>query len=151
MKTDVDEDHLLQEYFHLQKTVEEFDQRALTINGWSVTVSMAAIGTAFTAHTSILLLLAAGSSLLFWIIEALWKSFQLAYYQRIIEIEDYCAGKRAPQFSFPYISHSWSEAWHARPILESFWWYHLCLPHVTIVLLGTALWILNRSSFHWIP
>jgi len=31
------DDLLKEEYFHLQDTVEDFDQKALTIKAWSVT------------------------------------------------------------------------------------------------------------------
>lgn len=37
-----------EEYFHLNEIVEDFDQKALTIKAWSVTLSMAGIGVAFT-------------------------------------------------------------------------------------------------------
>jgi len=74
------DDLLKEEYFHLQDTVEDFDQKALTIKAWSVTLSMAGFGVAFTKSAPSILLLAALASLLFWVTEALWKSFQRAYY-----------------------------------------------------------------------
>lgn len=40
---------LRQEYFKLQEAIETFDEKALTIKAWSVTISMAGIGAAFTA------------------------------------------------------------------------------------------------------
>lgn len=38
---------LKEEYFHLQRTVEDLDQRILTIKAWSVTTSMAGIAASF--------------------------------------------------------------------------------------------------------
>jgi len=40
---------LAQEYLQLQKTVEDFDARALTIKAWSVTFSAAGLGGAMSA------------------------------------------------------------------------------------------------------
>ncbi|MEO8418801.1 MAG: hypothetical protein ABI475_08770 [Methylophilaceae bacterium] len=65
MSKEIDLEFLRQEYFHLQSTVESFDEKALTIKAWSVTLSMVGIGAAFTAKMPLLLLLSAGASLLF--------------------------------------------------------------------------------------
>jgi hypothetical protein len=54
------------EYFHLQKAVEEFDQRTLTIKAWSVTTSMAGIAASFLHRdAAVISLLAALASLSF--------------------------------------------------------------------------------------
>src|SRR5437868_6915089 len=79
---------LKEEYFHLQKTVEDFDQRTLTIKAWSVTTSMVGIAASFLhSEASALSLLAALASLSFWMTEALWKEFQQCYYPRIRALE----------------------------------------------------------------
>jgi hypothetical protein len=143
---DVDQDFLRQEYFQLQKTVEDFDQRALTIKGWSVTASMAAIAAAFTQSAPALFLLASVSALLFWIIEALWKVFQQAYYPRLREIEDYMRGVPSEGFSSPDIVKSWSSAWRRTSLSRVMCWGHVCLPHVAIVVAGLLLWWYN---FMW--
>jgi hypothetical protein len=44
---------LKEEYFHLQKTVDDFDQRTLNIKAWSVTTSMAGIATSFLHDKSL--------------------------------------------------------------------------------------------------
>jgi hypothetical protein len=67
---------LKEEYFHLQKTVEDFDQRTLTVKAWSITTSMAGVAASFlNKDAAVLSLLAALASLSFWMIEALWKEF----------------------------------------------------------------------------
>jgi hypothetical protein len=111
MTSQIDMEFVRQEYFHLQKTVEDFDQRTLTIKAWSVTVSIAGVGAAFTQKASVLLILAAASALLFWIIEALWKSFQLAYFHRIRTIEAYMRGEGLEDFTAPDITRAWSIGW----------------------------------------
>ena len=143
---DIDRDFLRQEYFQLQKAVEDFDQRSLTMKGWSVTASMAAIGAAFTQATPTLFLLASASAFLFWVIEALWKSFQQAYYPRIRKIEDFMRGVGAEEFSSPDIAHSWSMAWRKTSFARNLWWGHVCLPHVAVVFAGILLWF--WSLFH---
>lgn len=136
----IDRDFLRQEYFQLQQAVEDFDQRSLTMKGWSVTASMAAIGTAFTQTAPTLFLLASVSAFLFWVIEALWKSFQQAYYPRIRKIEDFMRGVGTQEFNSPDIAHSWSEAWRRTSFSRILWWGHVCLPHVAIVIGGILLW-----------
>ena len=79
---------LKDEYLHLQKTVEDFDQRTLTIKAWSVTTSMAGIAASFLHRdAAVISLLAALASLSFWMTEALWKEFQQCYYPRIRYLE----------------------------------------------------------------
>ena len=45
---------LKEEYLHLQKTVEDFDQRTLTIKAWSVTTSMAGIAASSKSQNRLL-------------------------------------------------------------------------------------------------
>ena len=68
------------EYLHLQKAVEDMDGRAVTIKAWSISFSLAAVGGAFASKASNVLLLACASAVLFWWLEARWKTFQDAYY-----------------------------------------------------------------------
>jgi hypothetical protein len=63
---------LKEEYFHLQKTVEDFDQRTLSIKAWSVTTSMVGIAASFLhSDASVLSLLAALASLSFWMTDGI--------------------------------------------------------------------------------
>jgi hypothetical protein len=79
--------HLKDEYLLLQKFYEDYDARVITIKGWSATIGMAAIGAGFY-QSRFLWLFAAGAALVFWVLEALWKSFQYLYTPRIIVIEE---------------------------------------------------------------
>jgi len=143
----VDIEFLRQEYFHLQKTVEDFDQRALSIKTWSVTVSMAGIGVAITQKAPIILVLSGVSALLFWVMEVLWKSFQLAYYYRIRQIESHMKGEAIEGFSSPEINRAWGIGWREHSPLQFLWWPHICLPHIIVFFAGLALWVLNT----WYP
>src|SRR5450755_915315 len=71
------------EYYHLQKTIEDFDGRALTIKAWSVTFGFASLVGAFASKARLVFVIAAVGALLFWLLEAFWKSFQLGYYERV--------------------------------------------------------------------
>jgi hypothetical protein len=88
-----DEEFLRQEYFWLLETIEVFDERALTIKSWSVTLSMVGIGGAFVYKIPMLLLLSGMASLLFWVIEAWWKIFQQSHCPRLFEIEALVRGQ----------------------------------------------------------
>jgi hypothetical protein len=137
------------EYFHLQKVVEEFDGKALTIKAWSITFSMAVLVGAFTSHATPVLLVAAAASLLFWVLEALWKSFQLGYYHRIEAIEGYF---RSPKKELPplQVNEAWMERWNNTPWGEVFrmaWWPHIALPHALAAVGGVVLYVLAHSGF----
>ena len=59
------------EYLHLQKTVEDFDSKALTIKAWSITFSLTVIGGAFVSHKELVFLLASVASAIFWYLETM--------------------------------------------------------------------------------
>jgi hypothetical protein len=141
--TAIDPQFLREEYFQLQKTVEDFDQRALTIKAWSVTLSMAGIGAAFIQKTPSLVVLAGMSSVLFWIVEALWKTSQQAYYHRIHSIEAHMRGEKIAQFSSPAIASSWSVGYRHQSIFRIMSWPHVAMPHVVVALFGVVTWLLD--------
>ncbi len=144
MSNEIDKEFLRQEYFHLQDTVESFDEKSLTIKAWSVTLSMAGIGVAFTAKIELLLLLSAGASLLFWLIDTSWKTFQQANYHRLREIERYMKGKIPNEdFRCPDITGAWSVGWRKTNYLKIMFWPHLLLPHALVVVAGVCLWLIN--------
>jgi len=134
-------EYLSQEYVLLQKTVEDFDARSLTIKAWSVTFSSAGLGLAYQQHGRPLLLIAAGSALVFWIVEAMWKVNQQAFYRRIRQIErHFRGGDQTPPFQ---VATMWAEAFNKN---KTYWltprvmqWPHVILPHVIVMLVGIAL------------
>ena len=105
---------------------------------------MAAIGAAFIEEKAVILLLSSGSAFLFWVIDALWKSFQNANYYRLDRIERYLNGEEFRDFRYPYITSSWGRGHKKGPgILKIMFWSQVYLPHAPIVVLGLALWIMN--------
>lgn len=135
---------LREEYFHLQKNVEDFDQRTLTIKAWSVTTSMAGIAASFLhSDAAVLSLFAALASLSFWLTEALWKEFQQCYYTRIRDLEESSANSDPTERPFR-IHKTWSQTYHSynlRRYLQILLWPHVMFPHVFIVVVGIGTWI----------
>jgi len=99
--------------------VNEFDQRLITVKGWGVTLSLAALAWGFQYAHYGLFLVAALSGLTFWLIEVTMKRHQMRYYLRMREIEvlQYDRGRSeddrsedAKTLSSPRIDSSWSYA-----------------------------------------
>jgi len=128
------------EYYHLQKTIEDFDGRALTIKAWSVTFGLVALVGAFASKAHVAFLFAAAGGAMFWLLEAFWKSFQLVYYARVEEIEAHF--RRDPEKTLTtahQISTTWQVWWES----ETWWvlarvgsWVHVALPHAFVVVAG---------------
>lgn len=155
MTTSVDVvDLLAREYIQLQSTHEAFDDRALLIKGWSVTVCLAGLAKAIELKSAAIMKLSAAAALLFWLIEAIWKSFQGSFEPRIIQIEeafrsDQLANLEQLATSLkPFqIYTAWDAAW------SETWWHvvpsHLIqppvfLPHALTVCL--AFYLLRRMN-----
>jgi hypothetical protein len=145
MDNDTKRQLLKDEYLHLQNVIEGFDGRALTIKAWSISFSLAALAGAFASHSTLLLLIASLSTLLFWIIEGYWKTFQYAYYSRIGKIEKYFENESEDILPMQ-IGANWYKHWKAggnKRLVRIMFWPHVALPHVAIFLIGVALYILE--------
>ena len=118
MADDNSADYLAQEYLFLQKTIEEFDARALTIKAWSVTFSAAGLGLAYQQHNKVLLLVAAGSALAFWIVDAVWKYHQRAFYPRVFAIEHWFVGRAPDPAGAPFQINTHWQSEFGRGLLD---------------------------------
>lgn len=82
-------DEALREYYAVQSAVDAFDSRSFQIKSWSVTVSTAAVGAALTPTGGPDLYLAAViASIAFWLVDGLWKSFQVIWLKRGNALEE---------------------------------------------------------------
>ena len=136
------------EYLQLQKVIEDFDSRALTIKAWSVTFSLSAIAGAFASHAAPVFIVSAISAILFWYIEASWKSFQYAFYDRSGEIEEYFRGEKNLKAPFQ-IGSSWHKRWRtggSSRLWRILLWPHVALPHAAISLIASVLYILSLAG-----
>lgn len=161
----MNEDFLVQEYFALLGLVKDVDQRLITIKGWGVTLSLAALGFGFQYGHYGLFLIAALSGIAFWTIEGLVKRHQMRYYVRMRDIEvfayeQYLAGKSLGIAS-PQIDWSFEQSDEilagknvdrklppppraAIPQYRFVWLLpHVCLPHVISAIVGSVLFALG--------
>jgi len=151
------------EYYEILKIVGDFDARLMTVKGWGVTLSLAALGWGFQYGHYGLFLVAALSGFGFWLIEGVMKRHQMRYYLRMREIEVLQYERVTPQdaktFSSPRIDSSWSYAgvlyegkqkggYHPvavrgpRKSYRFAWFFpHVFLPHLVSVLAGLMLFL----------
>ena len=140
-------DRLQAEYLHLQKVIEDFDGRVVTIKAWSVSFSLVAFLGAFATHTDGALLVASFSALLFWFIEGYWKRFQFVYYRRSDDIEKYFRGEVTSIHPLQ-IGTSWQVAWKERrlhSLIRILAWPNVWLPHAVIAVAGVVLFVLSQK------
>ncbi|SHF69470.1 hypothetical protein [Pedobacter caeni] len=146
---------LKEEYFHLQKVIEDFDSKTITIKAWSVTGSLVVIGAGFTDKgTKELFLVAAFASLLFWVIEGTWKLFQLSYYARIKVIETYFANPKGQTIHPLQIYDAFGKSYknhQKKRLFPVMFWRNILLPHLFIVIGGIALYLLTRNGVIVLP
>jgi hypothetical protein len=136
-----EDDWLAQEYLHLQKVVEDFDGKTLTIKAWSVTFSAAAIGFAYDKGERAILLVAIISAVAFWLVEALFKVNQQAYYRRVEELEAHFSGgeRRRPfQIGRAWDADFWKHGGYVR-VFSVVIWPHVFMPHAAIAAIAALL------------
>ena len=133
---------LEKEYFHLQTVIEQFDSKSLTIKAWSVSLAGAIAGSSAFTKNKTILLFAALVSLMFWLIDGSWKTFQYAYYKRAKQIEKYMRGE-SNEITNLQIATSWSASYHdgrIRRFIRILFWPHVILPHGAMFALLTLLY-----------
>lgn len=142
-------DRLQAEYLHLQKVIEDFDGRVITIKAWSISFSLVAFLGAFATHTDGALLVASASALLFWFIEAYWKRYQFVYYRRCNDIEKYFRDEN-PAIYPNQIGATWDLEWEKRTfgtVLRIMSWPNVWLPHIVIAIAGGVCFWLSKNAF----
>jgi hypothetical protein len=144
---------LKEEYFHLQKVIEDFDNKTLTIKTWSISGSLVIIGAALTDKgTKELFLVASIASSSFWIIEAYWKAFQLSYYGRIKAIENHFLSPEKSELKPLQLYSAWGVSWKKYTKKQLFcylFWPSVMLPHIILAAGGIIIYALLLSNvFH---
>lgn len=137
------EGFLKDEYLFLQNNYEDFDRRVLTIKSWAVTLSLGAFAAGFQYKAVALWFLGSLSAILFWLVEATWKTFQYANGPRIEEIEKYFAGKINYDM-YPFQARrSWFEEWRKVPpvrrICRNTRLFIIAIPYLPIFVGGVFL------------
>jgi hypothetical protein len=150
-------DDLSKEYYAVVGIVSGFDQRLMTIKGWSVTISLAALGFGFSRSHYALFGVAAVTGVVFWIIDILTKRHQLRYYPRMWDIEEAAAELNkvtidGKDLYAPRVGWTWSvpggrsqdlrndqkigEVLRRVPVMGN-----VLLPHIVAIVLGILLCI----------
>ena len=143
-------DLLAKEYFQLQTIFEQFDDRALLIKGWSITVTLALLVKAVELKSATIAGLSAGAACVFWLIEAMWKSFQKGFVPRMEQIESAFRASD-PEISIEYPLQIYS-MWEGRcrwdDVWVDCWWFdvpgtlfypHVVLPHLVFIIIAVYL------------
>ncbi len=103
---------LKEEYFFLQKTIEDYNQQIWLIKALGLTGTGAAIAFTIQLKLGIVAIIGCVIPLFFWILESQWKHFQRGFYPRVVEIEDIF--KNESKLRSPTIYTSWTTAFKRR-------------------------------------
>lgn len=133
--------------------MQDYDAKGLTIKAWSVSIVGVIAGSSAFTQSPEVLLFAAIVSIMFWLIEGSWKSFQRSNYDRIDAIESFMRtdGQKGTIHCLQ-ISKSWvieytrkcSKFEYMKNMLLSF---HVFLPHAAFGILLLAGYI--ALKFGW--
>jgi len=164
---------LNKEYYALVDTVSSYDGRLMIVKGWSVTLSLAALGLGFQQQHYALFALGAATALAFWFLDSMMKGHQLRSYSRMRDIEVACHELNSVELgdlgyvSAPRIDMSWgyrgqAPDWRTEPprrrtrdeireVLRLRWVMpHVFLPHLVAVVLGAALFCAAAAGWSWL-
>jgi hypothetical protein len=78
---------LSKKYYAILGVISSYDGWLLIVKGWSVTLSLAALGLGFQQRHFALFALGAATAAGFWYLDGLMKGYQYRYYVRMREIE----------------------------------------------------------------
>lgn len=142
-------EELLREYYFIQERISQFDERQLNIKSWGTTASSALIGLAITQSKADLFLVGAAASLLFWFIDAQWKTFQITAIDHSRQLEILLHSK-SKQYIGPTISEHYRlslRGWaYPRRVLTSMYIDNVCLPYLPIFGFSLVLYCLGWGS-----
>jgi hypothetical protein len=145
----------------------------MIIKGWSVTLSLAALGLGFQQQHYALFALAAATALAFWFLDVLMKGYQMRYYGRMRDIEVAAYHINAVELgdlglvSSPRIDMAWGyrgqeqdwrtdapkrrDAKEIRDLLrQRYLMPQVLLPHAVAVVLGFALFAAALLDAPWL-
>jgi hypothetical protein len=137
---------LSEEYFFLQKTVEDFNSQAIEFKAWSASIGIAALLAAYTkpvaASGRVGVMVAALAAIPFWVTESLWKLFQKAYEGRLRTIEMCLRGEDCQSFYPLQVWTAWDISFKEAPVADWFsvaFDFHVIFPHVFLFATGIVL------------
>ncbi|WP_141117982.1 hypothetical protein [Leisingera sp. JC1] len=133
---------LWSQYQLLHTTYEGFNDQSLILKGWSVTIGLAAIVTAYSdavgSRGRVVVLAAAFSATVFWLVDAFWKSYQLAY-KKLLEISEASWDCSGVLNKGPSIQADWPQVYSSFDFFSVLHFPSVALPHGFVVALGVCL------------
>lgn len=136
---DIKYDILKTELELTQRQMDKYDQLSATTKTWTVTLWAASVGWAFQLKRSDILLISLVIIGIFWLLDALNKTFRQDYKKRRDEVAValerlFKTNSLAPDVSSPKLpSHRW------RDILGNFFAAHVALPYVLLAAISLIL------------
>ncbi len=138
------------EYYFLQAEVGRFDQIAIGIKNWSITIGLGLFTAAFYQNVSLLFLVSAVSSLLFWLTEARWKRYHWLHIERIKVIEAYILGDRSdyagPAINRNFVKRLGTLSSTRGDEFKVMMLGNVRLPHMPMIILGIGLFVLAQAD-----
>lgn len=136
-------DDLRAEYLILQAHYEAYDQRALSLKALATPLLGAglAVGVKEQSHALLLATVLVAASL--WLLEAIWKSFQYCFADRILLIESWYRGEGEEAPAPFQIYSAWCAAWGRYKRLSQLWPIlgarFVFLPYLVVIVLAVLL------------
>ena len=137
----------LEEYYCVQQRIADFDNRIISVKSWGTTATGALIGLSFSQDQPLMLIAGAMFAIVFWFIEAQWKSFQLIaldharHIERLVSSdEDSLKAYRGPTIGAAYdtafqAKHKFSRFKEAAR--QAYVW----LPYLPLAIFSLALYL----------
>ena len=152
---------LEKEYYSLFDVVNDFDKRLITVKGWGVTISLAALATGFQSQHNGIFLVGCITGIGFWYIDGAMKRHQMRYYVRMREIEvaSHNSGQAGPRidWSWTYAPRSYSREKYVpqppTPYSKPYFFYtfswlslNVAFPYLISVVGGFVLFLLASAG-----
>jgi hypothetical protein len=136
-------EEMLREYYCVQDFIDRYGERRLTVKSWSVTSCGVALGFGLMERSPVLFCLAAFGSLVFWYLEALWRTRQSVLIQRAFELEHLLA-EGSNKYAGPEISGAFDRVhslMDTASLMKMLLYPSVRVPHYFIFCVGILLFL----------
>lgn len=152
---------LKEEYFFLQKTIEDYNKQIWAIKSLGLTGTGVVIGLMLQQQSVLIsliekyhlfvLLIVCAIPILFWILESQWKHFQRGFYPRAAEIESLLTHQF--HYKSPGIYHKWSSSFkrptghlHVNYWTDGLFARSVCVTYILEISFLSLLFFLIQSA-----
>lgn len=122
---------------------EAFNEHTLIIKGWAVAISLATMLSAFhaerEAYRRVILILSIVTASMFWVTDAVWKSYQNAYLELLESYEKLSASSTPNAFKGTVLG--WKDHFSEFDFIANMFLSSSTLPYIPIIIFGViVLW-----------